>query len=173
MSLDHKQHWISNVSLIILSSFLLGLLGYLSIPLPFTPVPLVLQNQAVLLLGALLGPRKGAAAVALFLAQGAMGWPVFAGGASGMAPFVGPTGGYLIGYLVGAYLVGALLEKRQKTSWNVFWALMAGVGVELVLGGLHLSLFVGPAQALLLGVLPFLVGDVLKSLILAKGWRWY
>lgn len=171
LSFGRKQHWVSNASLIFLSSLLLGLLGHLSIPLPFTPVPLVLQNQAVLVLGALLGPRKGAAAVALFLVQGAMGWPVFAGGASGFAPFVGPTGGYLIGYLVGAYLVGALLEKRQKTTWNVFWALLAGAGIELICGAFHLSLFVGPVQALLLGVLPFLLGDVLKSLICAKGYR--
>jgi biotin transport system substrate-specific component len=136
-------------------------------------VPIATQNSVVLLLAVLLGPRKGAAAVLAFLVQGALGWPVFAGGIGGAAVLLGPRGGYLIGYLVAAYAVGALIEKAQeKTAAKTFLALAAGTGIIYVLGAGYLSLFVGAEKALFLGVAPFILGDVLKTLCGMKILNW-
>src|ERR1700674_1128563 len=90
--------FLSSATLVILSSILIGLFAKVSIPLPFTPVPLATQSGVVLILAVLLGSKRAFAAVLLFLMQGAAGLPVFIKGA-GIAYLIGPTGGYLIGYL--------------------------------------------------------------------------
>jgi biotin transport system substrate-specific component len=169
-----KDQLLSNLLIVLLSSLLLGLLGHLSIPLPFTPVPIAIQCQACLLLGALLGARRAAAAVFLFLVQGALGLPVFAHGTAGLAKLIGPTGGYLIGYLAAAYVVGALFERtRELTPLKMFWAITLGNGVVFLLGAGYLSLYLGISNALLLGVAPFLLGDVLKNIACVKILQWW
>ncbi|RPJ40883.1 MAG: biotin transporter BioY, partial [Candidatus Latescibacterota bacterium] len=97
--------------LVAFASLLLALSARVAIPLPFSPVPISGQSFAVLLVGALLGSRRGSAAVLLYLAEGAVGLPVFAGGAGGAAYLVGPTGGYLAAFLPAAFVVGALCER--------------------------------------------------------------
>src|SRR5512132_4009477 len=92
------------------ASLAIALAAQVAVPLPFTPVPLTLQTLAVLLASAALGMRRGALAVALYLAEGLAGLPVFASFSSGPAPFLGPTGGYLVGFLPAAAIVGALAE---------------------------------------------------------------
>ena len=82
--------------------------AYLSFPLPGSPVPVVVQNFFVIVAGMLLGPRHGVAAVAVYLVLGAVGFPVFSGGSGGVAHLVGPTGGYLLGYLPAVFVSGAL-----------------------------------------------------------------
>lgn len=162
-----------DAAVVLLSSFLIGLFAKLAIPLPFTPVPIGTQNFVVLFLAALLGPRKGAAAVFAFLAQGALGWPVFAGGVGGAAKLLGPTGGYLIGYLVAAYVTGALVEKaKEATAAKIFWALSAGAAVIYAFGASYLALFVGIEKAFLLGVAPFLLGDAFKAVFCVKILNW-
>ncbi len=83
----------------------------MAIQLPFSPVPITGQTMAVLLVGALLGSRRGALAVLAYIAEGLAGLPVFAGGAAGLARLFGPTGGYLVGFVAAAFLVGWLAER--------------------------------------------------------------
>lgn len=157
-----------DITLVLLASFAICLFGQVSIPLWFTPIPIATQNCAVLLTGALLGARRGSAAVFAFLAQGAMGLPVFAGGAAGFHILLGPRGGYLIGYLIAAFVVGYLIEKKKSPML----ALLAGQVAIFGLGAGYLATFVGVEKAFLLGVAPFLLGDALKMIVCLNILKW-
>lgn len=157
--------------IVLLASFVICLSGYVSIPLWFTPVPLALQNSVVLLIAALLGAKRGGAATFAFLAQGAMGLPVFSGGAAGFAILLGPRGGYLLGYLIASFVVGYLAE-RGKSAFSTFTVLLIGNGIIYLFGALYLGKFVGMDKAFALGVAPFLIGDLLKLLISFRILRW-
>jgi biotin transport system substrate-specific component len=125
------------------------------------------------MLGLLLGSRRAAAAVLVFLAQGAMGLPVFAHGSAGLAALVGPTGGYLFGYLVGAFAVGVIMERGlAKTSSKAFLALLAGNGIVYLLGASYLASFIGAQKAMLLGVAPFVIVDLIKLTACVKILQW-
>lgn len=145
------------------------------IPLWFTPVPLSLATFAVLLVGAALGPLRGACSLGLYLALGLAGVPVFAGFSSGVAS---ASFGYVFGYLLAGIAVGIL--ARRSADRRVLTALaMAVVGSSLVYAGgvpwLMVSLKIGFGEALTLGVLPFLVGDIIKALaaaaLLPTAWK--
>lgn len=157
-------------------SLLLALMAQLAIPLWFTPVPITLQTLGVMLLGALLGSRKGALAVVAYLGQGLIGLPVFAGGAFGASVLFGPRGGYLMGFVVGAFVIGYLLEKGWKESYKLtLAALCIGSALILGLGALWLGFFVGAENALIMGVYPFLLGCGIKVLmagtLIPSGWK--
>jgi biotin transport system substrate-specific component len=134
-------------------------------------VPVTLQSLAVLALGAALGPRLAAAAVLAYLAQGALGLPVFAGTPEkgiGLAYMVGPTGGYLLGFLIAAVAIGWLAERgADRSPVRMFLAMLAATALIYVPGALWLSAFVGLEKALALGVAPFLAGDVIKAALAA------
>lgn len=153
---------------VVLSSCLLALVAQVKIPLSFTPVPLTLQTIAVMGIGALLGSRLGALATLVYLAQGGLGLPVFAGGNLGLHYFFGLTGGYLVGFVVQAFVVGWFFERRSSLSllqkWGVFFLATL---LQLSLGALWLTKFVGWSQAISQGMLPFLWGDALKAVLLA------
>lgn len=166
LSLERKQ-LLKDFTIVLFASFVICLSGYVSLPLWFTPVPIATQNAAVLFIAALLGAKRGAAAVFAFLFQGMCGLPVFSGGASGILHLLGPTGGYLIGYLVGAFLTGWICE-RKKTMPNALFALGAGNLAIYLLGMGYLSSFVGLEKALFLGVVPFILGDLLKMAVSLK-----
>lgn len=144
-------------------SLLIAGASQVAVRLPFTPVPLTLQTLAILLTGLCLGSKRGALAVGLYLLEGAAGLPVFAGGMGGAIWMIGPTGGYLAGFVVAAALVGFLAERRwdRKPATTVV-AMVLGMAVIHLCGAAWLSTFVGPSAALAQGVLPFLLGDVLK-----------
>lgn len=134
---------------------------------PFYPVPMTLQPLVVLLLGVALGSRLGAATVLLYLAQGAAGLPVFAGTPEkgvGLAYMVGPTGGYLLGFALAAYVTGWLAERGfDRTRLGTALAMSLGMVVIYSLGLLWLGVFVGyNANLLHLGLTPFVLGDLLK-----------
>lgn len=167
-TLDCQPPLFRDIAFTLFASFLLGLFAYVSIPLPFTPIPIATQPHIVLLLAALLGVRRAGAAVFSFLSQGALGLPVFAGGAAGAAILFGPRGGYLIGYLVAAFVVGWILEKREKTLGNTAWALIAGNFTIYLFGAGYLATMIGMQKAFFLGVAPFLLGDALKILACMK-----
>ncbi|WP_370275917.1 biotin transporter BioY [Roseovarius indicus] len=139
------------------------------IQIPVWPVPMTLHTLAVFFLAATLGPRIGFAAMAAYLAAGALGIPVFSGTPErgiGLAYMVGPTGGYLAGYLLGAGLTGWLAQRHGLIGR--FLAMLAGLAVVYALGLAWLALYV-PAQGLLAaGLTPFLLGDLVK-LALASG----
>lgn len=158
-------------TLVLLASFIICLTGHISVPLWFTPVPIATQNSAVLLVAALLGASRGGAATLAFLAQGAFGLPVFSNGAAGFHHFFGPTGGYLIGYLIAAFVVGAIAEKR-KTIASAIGALAIGNLIIYLFGASYLATFVGINKAFSLGVAPFLIGDLIKILISLKILDW-
>lgn len=151
-------------ALVLLASLIIALSGQISIPLWFTPVPITLQNSTVLLMAAFLGARRGTAATLLFLTQGACGLPVFANGHGGLLCFFGPTGGYLCGYLIASYVVGTLIDQRK----SAMTALLAGNLTIYLCGASYLAAFIGPMQALLLGIVPFIFGDLLKGIASLK-----
>lgn len=139
------------------------------VQIPFWPVPMTLHTLAVFFLAAALGPRLGAATVATYLAAGAMGLPVFAGTPErgiGLAYMVGPTGGYLAGYLLATPLTGALAQGRGIIAR--FAAMVAGLAVVYALGLAWLATFVPAPKLLAAGFTPFILGDLIK-LALASG----
>jgi len=140
--------------------------AYIALPLPVSPVPIVLQNFFVLLAGLLLPVRRALAAVGLYLALGAIGLPVFSAARGGLAHFAGPTGGYLIGYLpavaICAFLSGH--ERSRAAALRDLAAALAASVVVYAVGTPWLARVMGmsPSAALAAGVLPFLPGDALK-----------
>ena len=161
---------------VIVASLFIAVCAQVNIPLPFTPVPLSGGTLGVLYTGALLGSRRGAVAVLLYLLEGSAGLPFFSGGAAGFVHLLGPTGGYLAGFPVGAFVTGLLAERGwDRTPGRAFLAMLAGSLPIFALGLLGLSRFV-PAQTLLAqGLWPFVPGDLLKSGIsaglLPLGWK--
>jgi biotin transport system substrate-specific component len=135
--------------------------------IPFWPVPLTMQTFVVLVLGMAYGWKLGAATMLLYLAEGAIGLPVFSGTPErgiGLAYMAGPTGGYLAGFVAGAALCGWLAERGWDRSWwRTAIAMSAGHLVILALGWAWLATLVGPAQAYILGVAPFYVATVAKT----------
>jgi biotin transport system substrate-specific component len=153
-----------DLPLVLGASCMIALAAQVAIRLPFTPVPITGQTLALVLLAAALGRVRAAAAALCYLAEGAAGLPVFAGGAAGAHALAGPTGGYLVGFVPAAWLVGALAERgfdRHPATTAI--AMLIGNAVVLVCGAAWLAVFVGPERALALGVVPFLIGDVVKA----------
>jgi len=147
---------------------MLAVSAWLSLPVPASPVPVTLQSLAVLCVGVWLGPWRGSAAVAAYLLVGALGAPVFAGGAAGLKVLAGATGGFLLGFLPGALLAGHWTRSRiAATLVGAFVGMLAAHGVILASGWVRLAVALGPLAAWERGVLPFLVGTVLKSLAAA------
>jgi biotin transport system substrate-specific component len=132
---------------------------------PGSSVPQSAQTLVVLLVGALLGARLGAATLVAWLLVGGLGAPVFAGGASGWEHLVGPTAGYLLGFTVAAAAVGRLAERGLlRRPAPALAVMIGGHGVILALGWARLAGTLGPTTAFRQGVAPFVVGGVLKSL---------
>lgn len=135
------------------------------IQVPFYPVPMTMQTLVVLLIGMAFGARLGVAAVALYLAEGAVGLPVFAGTPEkgiGLAYMLGPTGGYLLGFVLAAAVAGWMVERRRNAE-GLALAVLAGSVAIYAPGVLWLATFVGFGRALELGLVPFLWGDLLKA----------
>jgi biotin transport system substrate-specific component len=142
---------------------------------PFYPVPMTLQPLAVLLLGAALGPRLAGATVATYLLEGAAGLPVFAAG-GGIAYLMGPTGGYLVGFLIAAIGVGALAQRGwDRNILTMALAMAIGVALIYLPGVLWLSKLFGWQVGFGKGLLPFLYGDALKiaigALLMPAAWQ--
>jgi biotin transport system substrate-specific component len=163
-------------ALVIGGSLIVALCARITIPLPFTPVPLTLQNFGVLLVGLLLGSRRGFAALALYLAEGVAGLPVFSPiGPGGIAQMLGPTGGFLLAYPLVAWLTGYVMEHGRKTFSR---AAIGGLLGELVLftGGLAwlAVLTYSIAQAFRWGLYWFLFAEVIKVMMAAGiAARWH
>lgn len=159
---------VTNAALVLLGTMLVALLAQVRIPLPFTPVPITGQTLGVLLVAAALGSRRGASSLGLYLAGGLAGLPFFTGGGSGLAYLTGATGGYLIGFLAAAALVGGLAERGWTHSWVRTAALFSlGSLVIYAFGAAYLAVFVGLRQAVMVGVWPFLPGDAIKAVLAA------
>ena len=168
--------WARGVALVVAFSLLTALAAQVAVPLPFTPVPVTMQTFAVLLTGALLGSRLGALAMLLYLIEGASGLPFFASGTGGVHYLLfSPSSGYLLSFPAAAFLVGALAERGWDRRFLTAAAAMLIGSIIILLGGwAWLSRFFGLTQAFLLGVAPFLVGDIIKivlaAAVLPSGW---
>ncbi len=157
-------------------SVLLALSAQLTVQLPIGPVPITGQTFAVLLVGALMGSVLGGLVVLLYLAEGLSGLPVFAGGGAGPAILLGPTGGYLLGFVPAAVAVGFLAERGWDRHFATTLAAMTmGTGVIFLCGLAWLAVLQLPGGLLAIGLLPFLPGAALKivaaALLLPLGWR--
>ena len=143
--------------------------SYIQIPLPFSPVPVTAQTMAVLACGLFLGPVGGALTVLAYLIEGSLGLPVFAGGSAGFAKLIGPTGGYLLGFVLAAWIVGKFSEKsRSLTYGRLILALTLGTAAIFVCGLAVLSVFIPREMLLQLGLYPFIPGAVIKVLVVAS-----
>jgi biotin transport system substrate-specific component len=171
ISVSAKRRTIASITLVALFGALTAAGTFVSIPLPFSPVPIVLQNLFALLAGLILGPFLGAAAVGLYLIAGIIGAPVFAGAAGGIVHIIGPTGGFLAGYLLAAFTAGLIVGKPRsgiKTPvWRIIIAALAGLLIVYVPGVIRLkfALDAGWGTALAAGFIPFIIGDAIKGVI--------
>jgi len=170
---------VTSVLLVVGAAAVTALAAQWEIHLPFTPVPITGQTFAVLLTGAALGMNLGASGQLVYVAAGAFGLPVFAGGAAGWeaARAVGTTG-YLIGFIVAAAVVGHMAERRQdRTFPTMFTAFILGSFVIYFFGviGLMLTFDMTVNEAIVAGVVPFVIGDLIKGaaagLLLPGAWR--
>ena len=154
---------VSDAATVAGASLLVAISAQAAIPLPFTPVPVTLQTLVVLLSAAALGSRRGPLAILAYLAEGAAGLPVFSGGRAGIAHLLGPTGGYLVGFLAAAVVVGAIAEAGwTRKPVRALAALLAGSACIYAAGMLWLGASVGYSRVIALGLLPFLPGEALK-----------
>ena len=169
--------WLRDAVLILLGALFVAALAQVEIPLPFTPVPITGQTFGVLLVGAALGSKRGALSLASYLAVGGMGLPFFAGGAHGWNIVLGATGGYLIGFVIAAYVVGLLaergLERNVRTSIIPF---LVGTLIIYICGVAWLAIVLGSlSKALAAGFIPFLLGDAIKlaaaAIVLPAAWK--
>ncbi|MGA8153847.1 MAG: biotin transporter BioY [Terriglobales bacterium] len=167
---------VRQVAIIVGATLVVALCARISLPLPFTPVPLTLQNFGVLLVGLALGSRRGFAALLLYLAEGVMGMPVFSpAGPGGLAQLLGPTGGFLLAYPFVAGLAGWIWERGKKSFAR---AAVAGTLAEILLfaGGLSwLTVLTHSfAQAMRFGLYGFVFAEVIKVMstaALASNWQ--
>jgi biotin transport system substrate-specific component len=140
--------------------------AWVTIPLPF--VPITLQTFFVMLSGVVLGPYFGALSMAVYLLLGFIGLPVFAGGQSGLGTLVGPTGGYLIGFILCPIVAGVIVHTRKDPGLVMYGlAMLAGDAVVFAFGAIQLSvvLHMPLDRAIVIGLLPFIPGDVLKIIV--------
>ncbi len=145
--------------------------AFVAIPVPGTPIPIVLQNMMVVLSGLLLGPILGTAATVLFIVAGILGLPIFSGGTGGMAKIMGPTGGFIIGYAFASLVAGLICARprigRKTSIIRIIIAALCGFVVMYIPGVLHFmrSLDKTFAETMALCVTPYLPGDLVKMVI--------
>ena len=161
-----------DIILIIGSSIFIALSAQIALNVPFSPVPITGQTFAVLLTGTLLGSRKGSLAVVAYLLEGISGLPVFAQAQFGIIHLVGPTGGYLLGFIPAAFLCGLLVEVGWgKTIFGALGIMAIGTIVIFICGLSWLKLFIGNNNVLNLGLYPYLFGAVIKISLAAIVYR--
>ena len=166
IELNQNQKILKNFFIIILGSLALTISA--KIKIPFYPVPMTMQTFVVLLIGVYFGWRLGMFTVGLYLVEGMIGLPVFAGTPEkgiGVAYFIGPTMGYLVGFLIAVFLAGFF--KFENAFFKNFLKLVLSVSFIYLFGMLWLSKFTGWEKAFLLGAQPFILAELFKILILA------
>ncbi len=161
---DGFSAWLRSVILVVVGTALLTLSAKVNLPLPY--VPMTLQTLVVLVIGAAYGWRLGTATVIAYLAEGAIGWPVFAGPVGGLAPLLGPTAGYLFGFVAAAFATGWLSERGWDRSVPRLFLAM-GLGHILILGAgfawLAFGMRLGVDKAWLVGIAPFMAASLIKN----------
>jgi len=161
------------ITLMLVGSGFLAICAQINVPL--YPVPITMQTFGVLLIGMVFGSRLGGATVALYLFEGAIGLPVYAGLSGGLPVLFGLTGGYLFGFVIAAWLVGMLAERGwDRNVFTTAVAMLLGNIVLYVPGLIWLAGFIGAEDAITGGLLPFILGDLLKvalaAVVLPSAW---
>ena len=169
-----EKETFKNILLVLGGVAFLSIMSQVLIPLPYTPVPISLGTFGVTLMALLYGRKLGTATIFSYVAAGSLGAPIFAGGKAGS--LFSPTGGYILGYIVATIILGYLADRGVTKSYvKTILSLMLSSAIILTLGSLVLSLFVPGKNAFMIGVLPFLPGDALKSttttLLLPTLWK--
>ena len=169
-----EKETFKNILLVLGGVAFLSIMSQVLIPLPYTPVPISLGTFGVTLMALLYGRKLGTATILSYVAAGSLGTPIFAGGKAGS--LFSPTGGYILGYIVATIILGYLADRGVTKSYvKTILSLMLSSAIILTLGSLVLSLFVPGKNAFMIGVLPFLPGDALKSttttLLLPTLWK--
>ncbi len=169
-----EKETFKNILLVLGGVAFLSIMSQVLIPLPYTPVPISLGTFGVTLMALLYGRKLGTATILSYVAAGSLGAPIFAGGKAGS--LFSPTGGYILGYIVATVILGYLADRGVTKSYvKTILSLMLSSAIILTLGSLVLSLFVPGKNAFMIGVLPFLPGDALKSttttLLLPTLWK--
>lgn len=144
------------------------------IRIPLQPVPITLQTMFVLLAGAILGAKRGSIAELTYIAIGVLGAPIFAGHTSGLLAIGGPTGGYIAAFIVAPILIGRLI-RRSRSLWWQLTVFSLGTLLILTIGTLHLTLFYthNLAKSIMVGVVPFIPGDIMKIAAATSIYRSY
>ena len=169
-----EKETFKNILLVLGGVAFLSIMSQILIPLPYTPVPISLGTFGVTLMALLYGRKLGTATILSYVAAGSLGAPIFAGGKAGS--LFSPTGGYILGYIAATIILGYLADRGVTKSYvKTILSLMLSSAIILTLGSLVLSLFVPGKNAFMIGVLPFLPGDALKSttttLLLPTLWK--
>lgn len=166
-----RQNKTKRLTVVALFAAIISISSYLSIPLPFSPVPLTLQTFAIMLAGLILAPVEAGASLGVFLLLGAIGLPVYSGGTSGVGVLFGATGGYLFGFLAGAVVISLLKGKTISFVRMLIASTIGGVVVVYAIGVPWLAAYTGMdiGQAFTVGAVPFLIGDAIKVFVAATG----
>jgi biotin transport system substrate-specific component len=148
--------------------FLTAIGAYIRVPLFFTPVPLTMQTFFVLLSGVML-KKNGSVTQIIYISLGIIGLPLFTGAVSGWQAIMGPTAGYLAGFVLAAFILGVFVARRTRSLFQLIISFIFVSMLILILGSLWLKVLLGISysEAFVLGFIPFVIGDVLKSLLAA------
>ncbi len=164
---------LTRLALVVAGSAVIALEAQIAIPLPFTPVPLTLSPLAVLMVGIVLGSRRGAAAAVLYLLEGLSGLPVGAQGHGGPLWLIGPTAGYLYAYPFAAFIAGWFSERSWgQDIFRAFCAMLIALSVIYLGGWSWLAILVGPRAAFTIAIVPFVIADLVKIAIGAAILPW-
>lgn len=152
---------------IIIGTLFLTASSYVAVPM--IPVPVTMQTLAIMLVGAFYGWRLGGVTIAAWLLEGALGLPVFSGGSGGLLVFVGPTAGYLLSFPLIGMVAGWLVARGWDGAHplRAFWAMMLAQTICLLIGAAWLTTLIGPQQAIMAGIVPFIPGEIVKSALAA------
>lgn len=169
-----EKEFLKSIFLVLSGVIFLSIMSQLIIPLYFTPVPISLGSFGVILIALVYGRKLGIATVLSYVAAGSLGAPIFAGFKAGS--IFSPTGGYILGYIVSTIVLGYLSDKGVTKSYlKTILSLMLSSAIILTLGAFVLSLFMPGKNVFMIGVLPFLPGDAIKStavtLLLPSLWK--
>ncbi|MBN1975664.1 MAG: biotin transporter BioY [Sedimentisphaerales bacterium] len=170
---EKSQAFLYNIALVFCGSIFIALSAQIAIG---GPVPFTMQTFAIPLIGALFGAKLGCMCVGLYLLEGLAGWPVFSYWRGGFHMLLGPTGGFLVGFLTAAYVTGFLAQRGWDRRFSTtFLAMLAGNIFIYTFGIIHLTNMMGFKQALVIGLYPFIAGSVIKislaAALLPTGWK--
>lgn len=166
-----KENLSKSIVFVALFAAISAISGFLAVPVPGTPVPIVLQNMMVVLSGMLLGPVLGTLSTLLFVVAGILGLPILSGGTGGFAKLMSPTGGFIVGYVISSLVAGLVMERpvygKKASLIKTIGAALLGFVVMYIPGILHFMNIMDAdlKESLMLCVIPYLPGDLLKLIL--------